>query len=77
MKEKGISQRELSVRIGRRGRAVEKWLYDGTLPSVEDGIKIAEVLGVSVEYLFYGYDKTKNELESLKIQLRNILLRLK
>ena len=62
----GMLVKELAAESG-----VNKWNLDnylnsrGQVPSVEIGVKIAQALGVSVEYLVTGTEAPKSTVQSL------------
>lgn len=54
---KGISGKELAAKIGISYSTFLSYIdARGVLPNVETAVKIAEVLGVTVEYLVNGHD---------------------
>ena len=58
----GMLVKELSVKTGIKKYSLDNYLNSrGQIPSVEVGYKIAQALGVSVEYLITGKDSNKNE----------------
>jgi transcriptional regulator with XRE-family HTH domain len=53
----GIFVKELAAKTGLNKRTIDKYLRtDGSIPSAEAAVKIAKVLGVTVEYLVTGQD---------------------
>lgn len=50
-KEAGLSQEELSERVGVSRQAVSKWELDAALPETEKLLALARVFGVSVDEL--------------------------
>ncbi len=55
--EKGITLKELAVLIGRdekNNTTISAWEKDKTQPSIEDIVKLADVLNTSTEYLLRG-----------------------
>ena len=58
----GMLVKELAAKSGVSKYSLDNYLNArGQLPSVESGQKIAEALGVSVEYLVTGMEKKKNK----------------
>ena len=49
-KEKGMTQLELAKELGVTDKAVSKWERDLSCPDISSIPKLAQVLGVSVEY---------------------------
>ena len=58
LKDKSLSQKELAEKIGLRRPSISDWKTNGTFPYADVAIEIAEILGVSVEYLLTGKDKS-------------------
>lgn len=54
MDKKGIKQADLVRKTGKTNAAVYDWVRKGVLPRVDDAVKIAELLGVSVSFLVTG-----------------------
>lgn len=52
MIDKGISQIQLSKEIGKSKSQVNKWVERETIPPADSALKIAQVLGVEIEYFF-------------------------
>ena len=64
-----IKVKELSLRAGISSRTLEGYLSSrGSIPPADVAVKIAKVLGVSVEYLVEGTN-SKNEISSREIHL--------
>ena len=69
-REKGITQEEMSERLGVTPQAVSKWENDISYPDILQLPKIAEMLGVTVDELLSG--ATKKDTRILpKEQRRN------
>ena len=52
--------KELSAKSGINKHTIDHWLSaKGKIPSLDKGVKIAQALGVSVEYLVTGEDSPK------------------
>jgi len=86
-----ILVKELAVLSGISRRTIDNYLReDGSMPSVESAVRIAEALGVTVEYLVVGRERREHsasspipdsrvvfkELESLEARDRKIVLSL-
>lgn len=62
MNLKNMLVKELSAKSGVKKRTLDKYLTDnGSIPSAEAAVKIARVLGVSVEFLVTGRDPRVEE----------------
>ena len=53
LKERGIKKGWLAVQVGVRPATVTTWMH-GTLPKDETKVKVANLLDLSVELLFFG-----------------------
>ena len=53
-KAKGMKQEELAQRLDISGQAVSKWENDQTCPDVSQLPRLAEVFGVTTDYLLTG-----------------------
>lgn len=61
MEFKGMLAKEIAAAVGISGSTFLSYIdARGVLPNVETAVKIAKVLGVSVEYLVTGEDSTPN-----------------
>lgn len=69
----GMLDKEVAEKVGISKNAIDSYVGSrACMPSLEVGVRLAKVLGVSVEYLVTGIDSTKeNEIEN-KI-LRNLM----
>lgn len=67
MKEKHISQRQLSDMTGIPKSTIGDNLANNSKLSAINLYKIAEALGVSVEYIRFGYEPRKNDNKLSKI----------
>jgi len=62
----GIEQKELAHKSQVGLRSIENYLReDGSMPSADKAVQIANVLGVTVEYLVTGTDSTKKTSASI------------
>lgn len=68
LKNKGISQKNLSDRLGINKSAVNHW-KNGAMPSIEIGIKIAQEFGVSVEWLVTGRDAVSETFSREEVEI--------
>lgn len=67
-KSLGMSQRDLAGRLAVRQQTVAKWELGGATPNPEMLSTIADVFGVSVDYLI-GRDETRLSKNALKFAL--------
>ena len=70
---KNIKVKELAAETGISRRTIDQYLASAAkMPSAENAVKIAQVLGVSVEYLVNGTENTKSpsQKETEQNQLR-------
>ena len=68
---KGMNRKALSKEVGFSVGNVGKGIQLGSSPSADTAVKIAQVLGVSVEYLVNGTNKsTEKNQESEELQLK-------
>ena len=70
---KNIKVKELAAETGISRRTIDQYLASAAkMPSAENAVKIAKVLGVSVEYLVNGTENTKStsQKETEQNQLR-------
>ncbi len=57
----GISQKELAERAGIKKRAFDMYVgLQGSMPPADAAVRIAQELGISVEYLVTGREPEKN-----------------
>jgi transcriptional regulator with XRE-family HTH domain len=69
----GILIKELAVRSGVNRRTIDNYLSThDCLPSADAAVKIARVLGVSVEYLMTGHEIHRGKF-SLNSEMRALL----
>ena len=74
IKSNNTTQRGLSETIGLSARTLEIKIGRKSAPDVFEAYKIAQALGVSVEYLVTGSDTNpaEQELKELKEKLKNL-----
>ena len=74
IKSNNTTQRGLSETIGLGARALEIKIGRKSAPDVFEAYKIAQALGVSVEYLVTGTDTNpaERELKELKEKLKKL-----
>jgi len=68
----GKTRKSLAIEVGFNLGNIGKGIQLGSIPSAETAVKIAQVLGVSVEYLVNGTESTKSpsQKETEQNQLR-------
>jgi transcriptional regulator with XRE-family HTH domain len=70
----GLSQKEFAAKAGIKKRALDAYLRaQQSMPPADTAVKIASVLGVSVEYLVTGKEYQKTIDVSAYLQFRDIL----
>ena len=72
----GMLIKELAASSGVKKKTIESYLGNtGYTPSVENAVRIAKALGVSVEYLVTGSDAVKDiPISSLPAEIQEIIL---
>ena len=61
----GLLDKEVAARAGISKRAIDSYVGSrGCMPSADIAVRIAQVLGVSVEYLITGKNSVPNEILS-------------
>ena len=71
LKFQGLSRKYLAEKCGFDATLLAKGISRGSTPSADTAVKIASVLGVSVEYLVTGKDEnTQQNQENEQSQLR-------
>lgn len=69
-----IQIKELSRRTGISKNTLDKYLFGKKVqPGIENAIKIAQVLGVSVEYLALGKSANNNEAALLSNEYKAVI----
>ena len=62
MADRGLQQKDLAKKVGISSNGISTWKITGALPRADVAVKIADILGVTVEYLITGHisniDKT-------------------
>ncbi|CEM60475.1 conserved hypothetical protein [Treponema phagedenis] len=57
IKEQNTTQDKIATQINERADNFSRWIQKDRLPDAEQSYKIADALGVSVEYLVTGKEK--------------------
>ena len=68
MDEQKLRKQDIIDRAGFHGSTFHTWIKRDALPQVDDALKLADVLGVSVRYLVTGMDE-----EQLPHDIREIV----
>jgi transcriptional regulator with XRE-family HTH domain len=70
----GLNQKEFAARVGIKKRALDAYLgVQQSMPPADIAVKIASVLGVSVEYLVTGNEIRRSRDITKYIQFKDIL----
>lgn len=74
---KGMSQKELAFITKISYNTFQSWMTKDRLPDAADSVKIAKVLGVSVEYLVTGTEnvqikQTNSEIDSFFRDIKHL-----
>ncbi len=71
MYKKGVRQTDLANITGKSSASVSDWVNKRITPRADDALKIAELLGVSVNYLLTG-EYEDNELSPREKELLSV-----
>lgn len=55
MEDKGLQQKDLAEQVGISSNGISTWKITGAFPRADIAVKIADILGVTVEYLVTGH----------------------
>jgi transcriptional regulator with XRE-family HTH domain len=69
LKNKGITQKSLAEQLSIRRPLISEWKKNGSYPYADVAVRMANVLGTTVEYLIAGKDPKGLSEDSLKIAL--------
>jgi len=70
----GLTHKEFAAKVGIKKRALDAYLgVQQSMPPADIAVKIASVLGVSVEYLVTGSEIQRSRDISKYIQFRDVL----
>ncbi len=67
LEQSGKSKREVSIAAGMGAGYVHSLLGEGKDPTVQNLIKVCEVIGVSLSFVLYGYELTAENEEILRL----------
>jgi transcriptional regulator with XRE-family HTH domain len=74
----GIEQKELANKAGISIRSLESYLREkSSIPSADKAVKIAQVLGVTVEYLVNGDRSSKKTSPFTEIEIKHLIQTIK
>ena len=62
-KSKGVTQRELAMRLGISEQAVSKWEKNLSNPSTKNLLQIAKIFGVSITYFYQSEESQSKKIE--------------
>lgn len=65
LEQKDINKKTLAAEAGFCQSNITKGIRDNNMPSAETAVKIAKILGVTVEYLVTGEDRTRKDYLSV------------
>ncbi len=68
MKEKGISQKELSKSIGISQSVISSYLNNKSFPTAPVIMKISKFFGITTDYLLFGDDQVTELIETKLIE---------
>ncbi|MDR1868992.1 MAG: helix-turn-helix domain-containing protein [Treponema sp.] len=70
----GLEQKELAYKANVRLRSIENYLREnGSVPIADKAVQIAQVLGVTVEYLVTGKNSRKEDYSFIDPEIRNLV----
>ena len=71
----GLEQKELAYKTKISLRSIENYLREeGSIPLADKAVQIAQVLGVSVEYLVTGKNLDRGNTSSIDPDIKNLIL---
>lgn len=73
LKEKRLTQKELAEDLGLRRPTLSDWKKNGAVPAADICLRIAEYLGVSVEWLVTGKESSLTSEEKTLLKQWKIL----
>ena len=74
----GLEQKELAHKVNISLRGVESYLRENaSIPSADKAVQIAQVLGVSVEYLVTGKNLPVESVSSIDPEIKKLILSIK
>jgi len=70
----GIEQKELAYKANISLRNIENYLRENaSIPSADKAVRIAQVLGVTVEYLVTGENPTIKKIAGIEPEIRQLI----
>jgi transcriptional regulator with XRE-family HTH domain len=70
----GLEQKELAYKANVRLRSIENYLREnGSVPIADKAVQIAQVLGVTVEYLVTGKNPPKEDFTIIDPEIRKLV----
>ncbi|AEF82992.1 putative repressor [Leadbettera azotonutricia ZAS-9] len=65
IEKNGMTQKEAAKASGLSYNTMRGWMYKGIIPIAVDAYKIAQALGVTVEYLVAGKNPRKSQADDI------------
>lgn len=69
LKDNGLAQKDLAEMLQTGTSTISNWIKRGTIPSADIAIKIAQFLGVSVEWLVTGRDAVSETFSREEVEV--------
>lgn len=69
LKEKKLAQKDLAKTLQTGTSTISNWIKRGTIPAADTAVKIAQLLGVSVEWLVTGRDAVSETFSREEVEL--------
>lgn len=69
LREKKLAQKDLAKMLQTGTSTVSNWIKRGTIPSADTAVKIAQFLGVSVEWLVTGRDAVSETFSREEVEV--------
>jgi len=74
----GLEQKELAYKANIKLRSIENYLREnGSVPIADKAVQIAQVLGVTVEYLVTGKNPQKEDYSFIDPEIRKLIKAIK
>ena len=75
---RGLQQKELAHKSNISLRSIESYLRtNGSIPSAEKAVQIAQILGVTVEFLITGKNEPTDAVPSIDPEIRKLINHIK
>jgi transcriptional regulator with XRE-family HTH domain len=73
IKKNKTTQKAVAEYAGLTGQSITEWKQQGTIPRADIAIKMANYLGVTVEYLVTGKDPAKPDTSAVIQKAQDLL----